>query len=173
MKKTKSGSYVKTAQEDQTGLVKRGYNIPDDAIVPNWYERDTVEQSFEVKLSDEQWMALRAEAEKVLGDSLGQEMHDIISEWLSENIPEYAERFGSENGSYVKTGEEAVGVSGQLEQDLGLVGKTVRLVAGDYRGQVGEVIEETGYNEVHGVVVQIRLEDGTLVEYDHSFWEEI
>jgi len=60
-----------------------------------------------------------------------------------------------------------------VNMKFGLEGKKCIIVKGDYKGQEGIIIEETGYTEGYGVVCKIRLDNGKTVEYSHDFFEEL
>ncbi len=59
-----------------------------------------------------------------------------------------------------------------LEKNFELKGKKVKFIKGDYEGQTGTILEETGYTG-YGVVCKIKLENGKIVEYSHDFWRLI
>ena len=69
------------------------------------------------------------------------------------------------------TNEEGLG------KPFGLKGKPVKLTGGTYKGETGIILEETGYTETYGVVCKIKLQGqfgkSGIVEYDHSFFDEL
>jgi len=59
-----------------------------------------------------------------------------------------------------------------LEKEFGLKGERVKIIAGDFRGESGIILEETGYCG-YGVVCKIELANGQRIELDHSFFIEV
>ncbi len=58
-----------------------------------------------------------------------------------------------------------------LEKPFGLKGQKIVMLKGEYSGKKGKILQETGYTDAHGVVCKIKLEDGTIGEWSHDFFE--
>ena len=54
---------------------------------------------------------------------------------------------------------------------FGLSGKRVRIVKGQFRGEFGTIVKETGYTEGYGVVCEIKLDNGHIGEWSADFFE--
>lgn len=55
------------------------------AIVPNWLEKEEIEEHFGVKLTDEEFEELKITIEEKLTDEFSFHLHQEVEKWLKEN----------------------------------------------------------------------------------------
>ena len=58
------------------------------AIVPNWLEKEEIEEHFGVKLTDEEFEELKTTVEEKLTDEFSFHLHQEVEKWLEENTAE-------------------------------------------------------------------------------------
>ena len=60
-----------------------------------------------------------------------------------------------------------------LEYDFNLMGKEIEIINGVFANQKGIIIDVTGYIESRGVVVEVELDNGNIVECSYDMLREL
>ncbi|ACO04957.1 putative IQ calmodulin-binding motif family protein (plasmid) [Persephonella marina EX-H1] len=58
------------------------------AIVPNWLEKEEIEEHFGIKLTDEEFEELKTAVEEKLTDDFSFYLHQEVEKWIEENMAE-------------------------------------------------------------------------------------